>query len=61
MISVMDAWASEKPEAAYAFTQQMNDKVLQQRLQETVLYRWAETNPKEAYEMMLTMPKIEHH
>ena len=57
MISVMDAWASEKPEAAYAFTQQMNDKVLQQRLQETVLYRWAETNPKEAYEMMLTMPK----
>ncbi len=57
MISVMDAWASDNPEDAFAYTERVNDKVMQQRLQETVLYRWAETDPKEAYEMMLTLPK----
>ena len=57
MIGVMDSWASENPEDAFAFTERVNDKVMQQRLQEAVLYRWAETAPKEAYEMMLTLPK----
>lgn len=57
MIGVMDSWANKNPEDAFAFTERVNDKVMQQRLQETVLYRWAETDPKEAYEMMLTLPK----
>ena len=57
MIGAMDAWTVQDPEQAFAFTQKVNDKIMRQRLQETVLYRWAETDPQSAYEIMMTLPK----
>jgi hypothetical protein len=54
---VIDAWAKQDPRQAFAYVERITDNRARLQLQETILYRWAESNPQAAYEIMLTLPK----
>jgi hypothetical protein len=56
MLGIIDTWATQNPEEAFAFTSEITDTILRQRLQESMFSRWAEIDPQTAYEMMLTLP-----
>ena len=57
MLNIIDSWAKQNPDEAYAFANEITDKAIQQRLRESVLNRWSEDDPKKAYEMMSTLPR----
>ncbi len=57
LLSIIDSWANDNPDQAFAFTNQITDKVIQQRMRESVLYRWSEADPQKAYEVMSTLPR----
>lgn len=54
---VIDAWAVQDPQQAFAYVERIADNRIRLQLQETILYRWAEVDPQAAYDVMQTMPK----
>jgi|GEM_PF-6253420 len=54
--SIADSWATNNPEQALAYVQDISDNRIRQQLIESVLFRWAESDPQAAYEVLQSIP-----
>ena len=55
---IADTWASQDPQQAFSYVEQITDNRLRQQLLETILYKWAEYDAQAAYEVIQTLPNL---